>query len=1622
MRVSPWNLLVGIAWFLACAEKSCPQGDAVTLPQGVMAVWDMDKASRETTSTRERICINGLWRWQPAATDAETVPTGNWGYFKVPGSWPGITDYMQKDCQTVFPHQAWESEELRNIKAAWYARRIAIPLAWEGRRITVSAEYVNSYAAVYLDGRHVGDIHFPAGEVELTDVCQPGTQHDLSLLVVAMPLRGVMLSYNDTASAREVQGTVARRGLCGDVFLCSMPSGPRIVGLRTVTALQRGEVTFQTAITDLVANEQYALHVQVVDKGQVVHEFTTPLFSPTELANGWCSFTQQWRPEKLWDVHTPENQYDIVISLLDATGKVLDTNYPQRTGFREFRIEGRDFYLNGSRIFLSAVPLDNAQVGAAWASYEGARKSLLRLKSFGINFVYTHNYGCEPGSHLSFTEVLRAADDVGMLVALSQPHFGHYEWKAEDADINNGYARHAKFYTQVAALHPSVVAYSMSHNATGYSEDMNPDLIDGVRDPRDEWSLNNVKLALRAEAIVHHLDPTRIVYHHSSGNLSSMHTVNFYPNFVPIQELSDWFEHWATEGQKPVFLCEYGAPFSWDWTMYRGWYKGTRSFGSAVVPWEFCLAEWNAQFLGDPAFRITDMEKENLRWEAAQFRAGNLWHRWDYPYEVGSREFADRHEVMGRYITDNWRAHRTWGLSANSPWEHGHFWKLREGVDKKRQELPVDWEALQRPGFSPDYIEDRYERMDLAFEYEDWIPTAPAQALLRNNRPLLAYIGGGPKRFTNKDHNFIPGETVAKQLIVINNSRVTVDADCEWRFALSHPLDGRKSLTIPTGEQARIPLQFSLPPGLSPGAYKLTASVTFSTGETQTDTFVVDVLPSTPPVGPLGKVALFDPQGDTGRLLNRLGVTYEKIEADTDLSPYEILVIGKGALSVSGAAPKLIGVQDGLRVIVFEQTSEVLEKRLGFRVVEYGLRQVFPRVPDHPVLAGLNEAHLHDWRGEATLLPPRLKYEPSARFNGAPSVRWCGIEVTRLWRCGCQGNVASVLIEKPARGDFLPIVDGGYSLQYSPLIECHEGQGLILFCQLDVSGRTEPDPAADHIARNLLSYAAAWKPSPRRTALYVGEPVGRHHLEFAGIPVDDYEGGPLTTDHVLIVGPGSSEKLITSKSMVTNFLREGGNLLALGLDASQANTFLPFQVVMTQAEHIACFFEPPALGSLLEGIGPADVHNRIPCELPLVSGGAEVIGDGVLAKAKRANVVFYQLPPYTLTSSQGAAPSFVVDEVDAVEGTRSALITMGATTQRGAQFGQKVEVVPEVGQTYTFAVFVKGVGGPVTVHLEVERAGKPWDRAVKGPDVTVTEDEWTDVHVTFRTATSFAEGWQAYIGCSQDGGRFRADLFRLYEGEYVPKQTATTMTNLIQNPGFEAGAKPWFFMFSEQQNLRRTYRRASYLLTRLLANMGVRGDTPLLSRFCTPLDEAAGASVLRNGGLSLDANEDGVADEWSVSGTGITEHSREQVEGIWVQRLATLTPNEKGEASVMFAQYDVPVREGQWYQISFRARAEGLGNTQVTMTLTNTETWRSFFEYQRFAPRHEWKDFAFKVQSTGTAEARTRFQIWYNGLGTLWLSDLRMVPIDPPTEGRWLSGFYLDEPEEWDDPYRFFRW
>jgi hypothetical protein len=130
-----------------------------------------------------------------------------------------------------------------------------------------------------------------------------------------------------------------------------------------------------------------------------------------------------------------------------------------------------------------------------------------------------------------------------------------------------------------------------------------------------------------------------------------------------------------------------------------------------------------------------------------------------------------------------------------------------------------------------------------------------------------------------------------------------------------------------------------------------------------------------------------------------------------------------------------------------------------------------------------------------------------------------------------------------------------------------------------------------------------------------------------------YEGGELSTDQVLVVGPGGGQKLRGSPASIANWLKGGGNLLAIGLDQPSADALLPFEVRMQTAEHISAYFAPPGMHSLLAGVGPADVHNRDPRELPLIRAGGAVTGDGVLAQAQKMNVILCQIAPWQFDGS-----------------------------------------------------------------------------------------------------------------------------------------------------------------------------------------------------------------------------------------------------------------------------------------------------------------------------------------------------------------------------------------------------
>jgi hypothetical protein len=103
----------------------------------------------------------------------------------------------------------------------------------------------------------------------------------------------------------------------------------------------------------------------------------------------------------------------------------------------------------------------------------------------------------------------------------------------------------------------------------------------------------------------------------------------------------------------------------------------------------------------------------------------------------------------------------------------------------------------------------------------------------------------------------------------------------------------------------------------------------------------------------------------------------------------------------------------------------------------------------------------------------------------------------------------------------------------------------------------------------------------------------------------------------------------------------------------------PIRIRMALDRLCRAYFDAFGADSSLAGVSPAEVHNRDPREVPLVTGGATPFGDGVLAKADGANVVFCQLAPWRFDYS-GEKMNIKRTFRKVASGTTRLLANMGA--------------------------------------------------------------------------------------------------------------------------------------------------------------------------------------------------------------------------------------------------------------------------------------------------------------------------------------------------------------------------
>ncbi len=1202
------------------------------LPPGVKQPWDMKSAWRRANSARERVCLNGLWRFAPVVDEkfaAAPPPAGKgwWGWFKAPGMWPArLSPDAGGEVQAVrLSPWFFRLTDKRTFDQAWYRRTFTAPAAWKGRRVLLDPGLVQTHARVRIDGRDAGEMWFPGARLDITDYIRPGREQTLDILVTARPLTAESTAFMAPDRIIKKKATVRWKGLVGDVFLDAGPKHDAIGGVHVITSVRRKSIAFEVELGHSTGAVNRAT-VRILRGGRVVRRFDFPRVR--SMRNGGALRLEgPWAKPDLWDLDTPENLYDAVVELRDADGGLLDESLPVPFGFREFWIQGRDFFLNGSPIHLRALHSRAISSTADKAGFAGALRSCRRMKEYGFNFLITSNYDFAPGSVSYMNGLLNAADAAGYLVSWSLPHVKNFDWDLESPVRRARYRAITRWIVRRVWNHPSVVTYAMNHNACGYFGDQNPLKIDGRYDPdaaAGRPPRRSRAQARIAAAIVKTLDPTRPVYHHQSGNLGTMHTVNIYLNWAPRRERSNWLGHWATQGTKPVFFVEWGLPHISSWSSYRG-PRFIWRYPAFQRVWD---SEFAAAIKGGDAFRMTQAKQKSLALEERLWATGKPFYWSELIRYLRGRE-EDFLDVQAWFAADNWPSHRTWGASAMLPWDQGGFWKRVK--DTPPSDNPAAFESPQQPGIVPDRFFAGDQCIDDPGPESNFEPTTLGRTFLRWNQPVIGYIAGRPGRFTERSANFRPGETVRKQLVIINDSRRPLKCRWSWRLV---PGGGRKRgvVRIHPGEKALLPITVPLAADAAAGRRRIEARFDFDRGlksqQDRMDLFILPVHPADKAGNAPRRVVVFDPKGTTAKLLQHLGIAFETVQAGAvgALSPEEtLLIVGRQALGVDGPSLDLSALPRGLNVLVFEQSAKTLADRFGFRVNVHGLRRVFVRTPRHPALDGIEPGMLENWRGDATLTPPYL--DLPAVENGNPKWKWCGFENTRVWRCGNQGNVASVLIEKPSRGAWLPLVDGGFDLQYAPLLEYREGRGRMVFCQLDVTGRTEPDPAADRICQNLvLDLTRALQPPKAVGRVSVaGDGRARRLLEALGVSFTP-SFDPAASNGVLVVGPGAK-----SPANLTGVVEENGlRVLCLGLSSGELDRLFPGHF---KTREVTDSFDPggiPEPGEpIWSGISRAELHWRTRLTYTTAGREGRIGGDALcMFRSGRGGIVLDQAPPW----------------------------------------------------------------------------------------------------------------------------------------------------------------------------------------------------------------------------------------------------------------------------------------------------------------------------------------------------------------------------------------------------------
>jgi beta-galactosidase len=1145
-----------------------PPASVATLPQ-----WGTEPVEK-ISDARACICLNGLWQFLPGTVPATSE---SWGEIRVPGSWraygvmPGVS--KRNDNWNV---------SVGDQDQAWFRRTLAIPADWKDRSVVLHLDRVSTDALAFIGGREAGWIHWPGGELDITSFVKAGESARLDLFVLAATKLSEITRYMGTGEGQVFQekAVVRSKGLIGDVLLESRPRGIHVKDILISTSTRNKSLSIETALSGAPGGAVTA-SARIRDAaGNVVLEFDSTRTAEQSADGCKLRFVQTWDNPHLWDVDDPY-LYTLELTL---KGEALSDSVSQSFGFREFWTEGRNFYLNGIPIRLRTAPTH--EYGGILGLRNLIAANLAGLKACGFNCAEIWPDDRYTRGLIEFDNLwCEEADRLGMLLIVPVTDIGHSIMKLERPRVAAFWESQARERIKPLRNHPSVVIWTLGANRFGFGQDQNPAVI-GSREKMLNLEPGTSQRAASGFIAMDRLksfDPTRPVFMHAGAFVGDVYTINNYLCLLPLQEREDWPSHWAERGDMPLVSIEFGSP------LYTTFLRGRNGYGKTCVS-EPLVTEYAATYFGAEAYVRESQDYRKLI--SSHFESGQQYQSYHLQANDMMKEenAALLHALFNRNTYRSWRA---WGVTGGMvPWGM-HGW------NRPRSSWQGGSMADAKP-FQPGQRGLYLEKYPVEY-LQSYLPenfrqpgNAGAMALVETNRQTLSFLGGKPHEFTEKGHSFFAGETVAKQVVLLNDTRAEQTFSWTVQVKIGNDLLAERAGSgrfEPAGTRF-VPFDFTLPQvtAKTSGVIEVMTKI----GETESrDSFPFRVFPQLPVA--TQTVCVLDPVGETTGFLQSLGYTVKLWNGEKETR----VVIGRKALAYdSSCLAKLEQfVQEGGEILVMAQEPEWLRTRLQWRVSRHLSRRMFPVPGTGGLLGGVDAEDLRDWRGESKLISPCDVAVPNGRYDRSPEYGW---------RWGAKGTVSSCAVEKPHFSSWTPLLEGEFDLAYSPLMGFRYGAGTVIFCGLDLEDHAA-DPVAREILPQLLTLDSTGILARKVETVFLGAPEDEVVLKNVGAIYTVAETLPAPGGLALI---GAGAKL--DDAALTAWLEKGG--IALFLPTQAAKT-LPLGATVDRNDAFTGATEVPEW-DLCQGLSVSDLHGRCERTAYLLTGGCDISAAGLLGRKK----------------------------------------------------------------------------------------------------------------------------------------------------------------------------------------------------------------------------------------------------------------------------------------------------------------------------------------------------------------------------------------------------------------------